>query len=326
MTELFLSKCISGEYKKGGDNVLIRGILKERLAAMNCATQNNNGVKLVYNGKKLAYRDCFLVVISLIGVTRQTFQIKYIFMSVLWKWLFNRAPTPERRDLPALTPPFKTITMYKVILLGDSGCGKTSILNMISHKTFKSNYKATIGADFIQTKIPVDQTLMKGYTCDGLGAMIWDTAGPERYQSLGVAFYRGAEAVILAYDISNTRSFDNVGRWIDEFKEQQNSEVVTVIVGNKKDLERKVPYHSGLEIARRYGALFFECAANDYDTVLPMFIELTTAVYLKDVLGDVEIEDGRIQRHKRMEFRHIILKLRTNGSFCDISIETCNKM
>ena len=244
-------------------------------------------------------------------------------MSALWQWLFNRNPAPQQEVplRPAQNPLFKPLTIFKVILLGDSGTGKTSIMNMITKKTFTSQYKVTIGADFLTAKIPVNKELINEDAYDSLDAMIWDTAGPERFQSFGVAFYRGSEAVIIVYDISNKRSFDQVENWIKEFKINCTTEVVTLIVGNKSDLPRKVEYNSGLALARKHNALFFECAAKSYETVLPMFIELTTAVHSKKVMGDVDINEGRIVR-KRREFRHITHRLRTNGSFCDILIAT----
>ncbi|VDO54160.1 unnamed protein product [Onchocerca flexuosa] len=99
--------------------------------------------------------------------------------------------------------------LLKVIILGDSGVGKTSLMNQYVNKKFSNQYKATIGADFLTKDISVgDRTVTM---------QIWDTAGQERFQSLGVAFYRGADCCVLTYDITNASSFRSVEAWRDEF-------------------------------------------------------------------------------------------------------------
>ncbi|KAJ0960550.1 hypothetical protein J5N97_001589 [Dioscorea zingiberensis] len=85
-------------------------------------------------------------------------------------------------------------TLLKVIVLGDSGVGKTSLMNQYVHKKFSQQYKATIGADFVTKEIQIEDRLVT--------LQIWDTAGQERFQSLGVAFYRGADCCILVYDVN----------------------------------------------------------------------------------------------------------------------------
>merc|ERR1719473_1870579 len=95
--------------------------------------------------------------------------------------------------------------LLKVIILGDSGVGKTSLMNQYVNKKFSNQYKATIGADFLTKEVLLDEKLVT--------MQIWDTAGQERFQSLGVAFYRGADACVLVYDITNARSFSQLQTW-----------------------------------------------------------------------------------------------------------------
>eukprot|EP01031_Cornospumella_fuschlensis_P043043 gene43043-52603_t len=102
--------------------------------------------------------------------------------------------------------------LLKIIILGDSGVGKTSLMNQYVNKKFTTQYKATIGADFLTKEIMIDDKLVT--------LQIWDTAGQERFQSLGVAFYRGADACVLVYDITNEKSFEAVGAWREEFLAQ----------------------------------------------------------------------------------------------------------
>ena len=90
----------------------------------------------------------------------------------------------------------------KVIMLGDYGAGKTSLMERFIHNKYRKQYKATIGADFLTKEFRIDN--------QEIIAQIWDTAGAERYQSLGAAFYRGADAVVLIYDVSNQKSFEYI--------------------------------------------------------------------------------------------------------------------
>ncbi|EXB37795.1 Ras-related protein Rab7 [Morus notabilis] len=106
-------------------------------------------------------------------------------------------------------------TLLKVIVLGDSGVGKTSLMNRYVHKRFSQQYKATIGADFVTKELQIDDRLVT--------LQIWDTAGQERFQSLGVAFYRGADCCVLVYDVNVMRSFDTLDTWHEEFLKQFQS-------------------------------------------------------------------------------------------------------
>ncbi|XP_019436556.1 PREDICTED: ras-related protein Rab7-like isoform X2 [Lupinus angustifolius] len=106
----------------------------------------------------------------------------------------------------------RTRTLLKVIVLGDSGVGKTSLMNQYVYKKFSQQYKATIGADFVTRELQIDGKLIT--------LQIWDTAGQERFQSLGPAFYRGADCCVLVYDININKSFDKINNWHDEFLHQ----------------------------------------------------------------------------------------------------------
>merc|ERR1711988_527834 len=123
--------------------------------------------------------------------------------------------------------------LLKVIILGDSGVGKTSLMNQYVNKKFSTQYKATIGADFLTKEVMVDDRLVT--------MQIWDTAGQERFQSLGVAFYRGADSCVLVFDVHNTKTFDNLDSWRDEFLIQASPKdpdnFPFVVLGNKIDKE-----------------------------------------------------------------------------------------
>ncbi|XP_048837755.1 ras-related protein Rab-7b isoform X1 [Brienomyrus brachyistius] len=125
--------------------------------------------------------------------------------------------------------------LLKVIILGDSGVGKTSLMNQYVNKKFSNQYKATIGADFLTKEVMVDDRLVT--------MQIWDTAGQERFQSLGVAFYRGADCCVLVYDVTAPNTFKTLDSWRDEFLIQASprdpENFPFVVLGNKIDLENR---------------------------------------------------------------------------------------
>ena len=99
--------------------------------------------------------------------------------------------------------------LLKIIILGDPGVGKTSILNRFVNDKYSNHYKATIGADFLSKQMMIDDRIVT--------LQIWDTAGPERFQSLGIVFYRGADACAFVFDVNNKKSFDKLESWKLEF-------------------------------------------------------------------------------------------------------------
>jgi len=125
--------------------------------------------------------------------------------------------------------------LLKVIILGDSSVGKTSLMNCFVNKRFSNQYKATIGADFLTKEVVVDDRVVT--------MQIWDTAGQERFQSLGVAFYRGADCCVLVFDTTAPNTFKNLDSWHDEFLIQAGpsdpEHFPFAVLGNKIDLENR---------------------------------------------------------------------------------------
>ncbi|KAE8662981.1 Ras-related protein Rab7 [Hibiscus syriacus] len=119
--------------------------------------------------------------------------------------------------------------LLKVIILGDSGVGKTSLMNQYVNRKFSNQYKATIGAHFLTKEVQFEDRLFT--------LQIWDTAGQERFQSLGVAFYRGADCCVLVHDVNVMKSFDNLNNWREEFLIQASpsdpENFPFVVLGNK---------------------------------------------------------------------------------------------
>jgi Ras-related protein Rab-7A len=160
--------------------------------------------------------------------------------------------------------------LLKVILLGDSGVGKTSLMNQYVNKKFTNQYKATIGADFLTKEVMVDDRLVT--------MQIWDTAGQERFQSLGVAFYRGADCCVLVFDVNVAKTFENLDSWRDEFLIQaaprDPDNFPFVVLGNKIDLEqqRVVSQKRALAWCQSKGDIpYFETSAKDATNVEQAF-------------------------------------------------------
>ena len=120
--------------------------------------------------------------------------------------------------------------IFKVVLIGDSSVGKSNILTQYLHDKFDLNTRTTVGVEFGWKKIEMDGMKIK--------TQIWDTAGQERYQSITSAYYKGARGALLVYDITKKESFENVDKWINEFKKHSDPNFTIILVGNKSDLEQ----------------------------------------------------------------------------------------
>ena len=126
---------------------------------------------------------------------------------------------------PAALPTLET----KVVILGHSGVGKTSMLNQFVRGSFTGNTTATIGAAFMKKTMVVD-----GYT---IILQIWDTAGQERFRSMAPMYYRGANAAVLVFDVTSAETLEKVGGWADELSGHTNDDMVMVVAANKSDLK-----------------------------------------------------------------------------------------
>ncbi|KOB76527.1 Ras-related GTP-binding protein Rab11 [Operophtera brumata] len=118
--------------------------------------------------------------------------------------------------------------LFKVVLIGDSGVGKSSLLSRFTRNEFNLESKSTIGVEFATRSIEVDGKTIK--------AQIWDTAGQERYRAITSAYYRGAVGALLVYDIAKHLSYENVERWLRELRDHADQNILIMLVGNKSDL------------------------------------------------------------------------------------------
>ncbi|EDW65844.1 ras-related protein Rab-35 [Drosophila novamexicana] len=161
--------------------------------------------------------------------------------------------------------------MFKLLIIGDSGVGKSSLLIRFSDDTFSGSYITTIGVDFKIRTVVIDGLRVK--------LQIWDTAGQERFRTITSTYYRGTHGVIIVYDVTNGDSFANVRRWLEEI--QNNCDVVNkVLVGNKNDdPDRKVVITEDAQrFARQMDIELFETSAKDNLNVEDMFLSITRQV------------------------------------------------
>ncbi|CAL5417678.1 unnamed protein product [Camellia sinensis] len=212
----------------------------------------------------------------------------------LFSSLFSLCPNlrvlPESKKLLyfLLAMSVRRRTLLKVIVLGDSGVGKTSLMNQYVHKKFSQQYKATIGADFVTKELQIDDRLVT--------LQIWDTAGQERFQSLGVAFYRGADCCVLVYDVNVMKSFDTLNNWHEEFLKQANPPDPKIfpfmLLGNKIDIDggssRVVSEKKAREWCASKGNIpYFETSAKEDINVDAAFLSITKTALVNEHEQDI---------------------------------------
>merc|ERR1712070_453112 len=163
--------------------------------------------------------------------------------------------------------------LFKVVLIGDSGVGKSNLLSRFTRNEFNLDSKSTIGVEFATRSIQVDNKTIK--------AQIWDTAGQERYRAITSAYYRGAVGALLVYDITKQAAFDNVGRWLKELRDHADSNIVIMLVGNKSDLRhlRSVQAEDAKTFCENETLSFIETSALDASNVELAFQNELTQIY-----------------------------------------------
>ena len=146
--------------------------------------------------------------------------------------------------------------VYKILLLGDSTVGKTCFLLRYTDNTFLDLHMSTIGLDYrLKTMILDNQRIVK--------VQLWDTAGQDKYRAITRNYYRGANGIILLFDVTNEKTYDNIKKWIISIKEEISDHICIVLIANKIDnvQERKINKEKGEKLAETYGIKLFECSA-----------------------------------------------------------------
>ncbi|CAF1562971.1 unnamed protein product [Adineta steineri] len=173
--------------------------------------------------------------------------------------------------------------LFKVVLIGDSGVGKSNLLSRFTRNEFNLESKSTIGVEFATRSIQVDKKTIK--------AQIWDTAGQERYRAITSAYYRGAVGALLVYDISKHGTYENVERWLKELRDHADANIIISLVGNKSDLRhlRSVPSDEAKAFSEKNGISFIETSALDSTNVEQAFHTILTEIY--HIVSQRQIQD-----------------------------------
>lgn len=163
--------------------------------------------------------------------------------------------------------------LFKVVIIGDSGVGKSNLLSRFTKNEFSLDSKSTIGVEFATRSIRVDDKVVK--------AQIWDTAGQERYRAITSAYYRGAVGALLVYDVTRHVTFENLERWLKELRDHTDANIVIMLVGNKSDMRhlRAVSTEDAKAFAEKEGTYFMETSALESMNVDDAFTEVLTQVH-----------------------------------------------
>ncbi|XP_023003676.1 ras-related protein RABA1c-like [Cucurbita maxima] len=163
--------------------------------------------------------------------------------------------------------------LFKVVLIGDSGVGKSNLLSRFTKNEFSLETKSTIGVEFATRSLSIDGRVIK--------AQIWDTAGQERYRAITSAYYRGAVGALLVYDVTRHATYENVEKWLKELKDHTDPNIVVMLVGNKSDLRHlvAVPTEDAKSFAETESVYFMETSALESTNVDNAFVEVLKQIY-----------------------------------------------
>ena len=200
--------------------------------------------------------------------------------------------------------------IYKIVLVGDSGVGKTNIMLRYLNKEFNINTKATVGVEFGSKNIIIDKKVIKG--------QIWDTAGQERYRAITSAYYKGAHGAFVVYDITLKESFEAVDKWINDLRSNTDERLEIILIGNKSDLEekRQVTKEEGEEKAKEKEVAFMETSALNCNNIEKAFNEILNKVYLAYKPQEKKSEGGFIESYSKE-----VIEL--NGGVNRVEKESC---
>eukprot|EP00455_Lapot_gusevi_P010327 TRINITY_DN1465_c0_g2_i6.p1 TRINITY_DN1465_c0_g2~~TRINITY_DN1465_c0_g2_i6.p1 ORF type:complete len:229 (+),score=27.90 TRINITY_DN1465_c0_g2_i6:105-791(+) len=182
--------------------------------------------------------------------------------------------------------------LFKIVLIGDSGVGKSNLLSRFTRNEFNLESKSTIGVEFATRSIKIETKVIK--------AQIWDTAGQERYRAITSAYYRGAVGALLVYDISRRITFDNVTRWLKELRDHADQNIVIMLVGNKRDLRhmRQVQTEEAKTFCEKHSLFFIETSALVGNNVETAFQNILTEIHhlisKRTLTSDADTADRRV--------------------------------
>ena len=177
-----------------------------------------------------------------------------------------------------------TCKIYKILLLGDSAVGKSCLLLRYFDEKFQDLHLATIGLDFRLKRINLENNKK-------IKVQIWDTAGQDRFLAITKNYYRGANGILLVFDITNLSSFEHIKNWIEQIKEEAPEKIIIYLVGNKIDCvnNRLISYEEGKKLAEEFGLKYYETSAKNNENVDSTFLDLIKEI--NSIYGDSENEN-----------------------------------
>ena len=211
--------------------------------------------------------------------------------------------------------------LFKLLLIGNSSVGKSSLLFRFVENVWDDNFVPTIGVDFVNYIIYnfyiYNQTQkLKTLEVNGkkVKLQIWDTAGQERFKNITASYYRGGNGVLVVYDITDRDSFENLNSWLIEIEKNANKNVYKLLIGNKSDLEekRKVTYQEGKDFATSNGMQFIETSAKA-DTKVKDAFELLTQEIIKSTITK---DKGMEKKEKTVHLSSGTADLNTKKKSC----------
>ena len=191
-----------------------------------------------------------------------------------------------------VSPQAKEDFKLKIVVVGDSGVGKTNLIKRFITNEFNQNFKATIGVEFMSKTYKINKHLFK--------IEIWDTAGQERYKSITAIYYKGSKGALIVYDTTAQSTFNNIDKWIMEIKDKTSKDIKLMIIGNKIDLkdEREVKNEEALKKADTLGIPLMETSALDATNVKEAFYDLLKEIY-KDMKDNLNNPENKYQNDKK---------------------------
>ncbi|PAV74187.1 hypothetical protein WR25_08753 [Diploscapter pachys] len=179
--------------------------------------------------------------------------------------------------------PYNYSYIFKYIIIGDMGVGKSCLLHQFTEKKFLSDCPHTIGVEFGTRIIEVSGQKIK--------LQIWDTAGQERFRAVTRSYYRGAAGALMVYDITRRSTYNHLSSWLTDARNLTNPNTVIFLIGNKSDLEgqRDVPYEEAKAFADENGLTFLECSAKTGENVEDSFLETARKIYQNIMDGSLDL-------------------------------------
>ena len=185
--------------------------------------------------------------------------------------------------------------LFKILLIGDSGVGKTSVKLRYTKNVFHEEFLNSIGVDFKSKDLNIDGRKVK--------LQIWDTAGQERFRTITTSYYRGAHAIVIVFDLTKRETYEHVQKWMNDINRFAKENVLKLIIGNKSDLtnEVKVSYEEVRALASQMKATYFSVSAKKNENINEFF-EAATKIFL--IKNNFYIEENKAIKLNKNEYKN----------------------